>query len=152
MRWPVSFWVPRWRRTCGWWQPSAPGPSEGDTLRSEVGSGWDEDSDAGYNIHTRSHTVLKFGKSPTGDDVSTGNGRNGFIITEGPVAPTRPGNAPPTALHPLPGNRESLNDWFQIHWGDWKVCCHWVAEQVRNNISGFIDCRLTNFIKLFFVL
>lgn len=59
-----------------------------------------------------SHTVLKFGKSPTGDVVSTGNGRNGFIITDGPVAPMSPGNPPPTALHPLPGNRdtESLND------------------------------------------
>ena len=56
---------------------------------------------------TQSRTVLKFGKSPTGEVVSTGNGRNGFIITEGPVvAPMRPGNAPPTALHPLPGNRE----------------------------------------------
>lgn len=51
-------------------------------------------------------TVLKFGKSPTGDVVSTGNERNGFIITEVPVAPMRPGRAPPTALHPLPGNKE----------------------------------------------
>lgn len=46
--------------------------------------------------------VLKFGKSPTGDVVSTGNDRNGFIITEGPVAPISPGKAPPTALHPPP--------------------------------------------------
>lgn len=46
--------------------------------------------------------VLKFGKSPTGDVVSTGNGRKGFIMTEGPVAPMRPGNAPPTAPLPLP--------------------------------------------------
>lgn len=62
------------------------------------------------------HTVLKFGKRPTGDVVSTGNVRNGFIITEGPVAPIRPGNAPPTAPHPPPGNREteSLNDWCLI--------------------------------------
>lgn len=65
---------------------------------------------------TPCHTVLKFGKSPTGDVVSTGNDRNGFIIVEGPVAPMSPGNARPTALHPLPGNREteSLNDRIKI--------------------------------------
>lgn len=56
--------------------------------------------------HTPRRTVLKLGKSPTGDVVSTGNGRNGFIITEVPVAPMRPGKAPPTVLHPLPGNKE----------------------------------------------
>lgn len=112
-----------------------------------------------YNTHTRSHTVLKFGKSPTGDVVSTGNGRNGFIITEGPVAPMRPGNAPPTALHPLPGNREteSLNGWLRISGGDWQVCSisnkegdiwcdcrHWVAEQVSNKVSGSADCWHTS--------
>lgn len=53
-------------------------------------------------------TVLKFGKSPTGDVVSTGNGRKGFIMTEGPVAPMRPGNAPPTAPLPLPGNKHGV--------------------------------------------
>lgn len=100
-----------------------------------------------YNTHTYSHTVLKFGKSPTGDVVSTGNGRNGFIITEGPGAPMRPGNAPPTALHPLPGNREteSLNGWLQIKKCDiWRDCRHWVAEQVSNKVSGLADCWHTS--------
>lgn len=57
--------------------------------------------------HSHTHTVLKFGKSPTGDVVSTGNDKNGFIITEGPLAPISPGNALPTVPHTLPGSRET---------------------------------------------
>lgn len=65
--------------------------------------------------HAPRHTVLKFGKSPTGDVVSTGNERNGFIITEVPVAPMRPGKAPPTALHPLPGDKENETQYYIKH-------------------------------------
>lgn len=73
--------------------------------------------------HTPRRTVLKFGKSPTGDVVSTGNGRNGFIITEVPVAPMRPGKAPPTALHPLPGNKEK-GEWLVDFWyHTWFLFC-----------------------------
>lgn len=63
-------------------------------------------SSVAVTTHTHSCTVLKFGKSPTGDVASTENGRNGFIITEGPVAPMSPGadTAPPLPA----GNRNRL--------------------------------------------